>query len=175
MIIEPKAAAAFIHGYTKLMLTIYELSETKAQLPLIEVIATARSNYLANRALLEKSLTKLNSDAKTIVPEVLHAIKTLEVKTWIYLKDTKTYSVFIDPTGSVAYAVLGLTDRIRQLAGVTGVMLETGIVKYCGRFVCDGIIQERVLLGPNYRKDFNVTLKSIKLNRRFYVTNDRIP
>jgi hypothetical protein len=94
------------------------------------------------------------------------------VKKWIYLKDTKTYSVFIDPTGNVAYAVLGLTDRIRDLAGVSGVILETGIVKYRGRFVCDGIVQGPVLLGPNYRKDFNAALKSIKLKGQFYATSD---
>jgi hypothetical protein len=172
MVLEPQAAAEFIQGYTKLMVTIYRLSAMKEELPLIEVIATARENYLADRALLEKALAKLKSQATTIVPEVLHAIRTLEVKKWIYLKDTKTYSVFIDPTGNVAYAVLGLTDRIRDLAGVSGVMLETGIVKYRGRFVCDGIVQGRVLFGPNYRKDFNAALKTIKLKGQFYATSD---
>jgi hypothetical protein len=172
MVVERHAAAEFIQGYTKVMVTIYELSAMKEQLPLIEIIASARESYLADRALLEKALVKLKSRAKTIVPEVLHAIRTLDVKKWIYLKDTKTYSVFIDPTGSVAYAVLGLTDRIRDLAGVSGVMLETGVVKYRRRFVCDGIIQGSVLLGPNYRKDFNAALKSIKLKGQFYATSD---
>ena len=171
MVVEPKAAAEFIQGYAKLMVAIYKLSAMKEQLPLIEVIANAREKYSADRTLLEKALAKLKSQAKTIAPEVLHAIKTLEVKKWIYLKDTKTYSVFIDPTGNVAYAVLGLTDRIRDLAGVSGVMLETGLVKYCGRFVCDGIVQSPVLLGPNYRNDFNAAFKRIKLKGQFYATS----
>lgn len=172
MVVEPHAAAEFIQGYSNLMVTICKLSAIEEQMPLIEVIATARQRYLTDRALLEKAVIKLKSLAKTIAPEVLHAIRTLEVKKWIYLKDTKTYSVFIDPTGNVAYAVLGLTDRIRDLVGVSGVMLETGIVKYCGRFVCDGIVQGPVLLGPNYRKDFNAALKSIKLKGQFYATSD---
>jgi hypothetical protein len=71
MIVEPQAAAEFIQGYTKLMVTIYKLSAMKEQLPLIEVIATARERYLADRALLEKALAKLKSQVKTIVPEVL--------------------------------------------------------------------------------------------------------
>ena len=172
MVVESHAAADFIQGYTMLMVTIYKLSAMKEQLPLIEIIATAREKYLADRALLEEALANLKSQAKTIVPEVLHAVRTLEVKKWIYLKDTKTYSVFIDPTCNVAYAVLGLTDRIRDLVGVSGLMLETGIVKYRGRFVCDGIVQGSVLLGPNYRKDFNAALKSIKRKGHFYAASD---
>ena len=84
----------------------------------------------------------------------------------------KTYSVFIDPSGNVAYAVLGLTDRVREIAGISGVFLEAGIVQYHGRFVCDGIVERLALLGSNYRKDFNVEFKRIKLEGRFYATSD---
>ena len=153
MVLEPKAAAEFIQGYTKVMTAIYELSSAKTRRPLIEIIAAAREQYSADRALFEKALAKLKTNAKTIIPEVLCAIQTLEVKKWVYLKDTKTYSVFVNPEADAAYAVLGLTDRIRDIAGTSGVVLETGIVKYREHYVCDGIVASPIFLGPNYRKD----------------------
>ena len=172
MVLEPKAAAAFIQGYTKVMVEIYKISELKEKLPLAETIAAAREKYSVDRALLDKALANLQFQGNTIVPEVLRAIRSLEFKNWIYLKDTRTCSIFIDPTGNDAYAVLGLTDRVCDFVGAPGAILETGIVKYGGRFVCDGIVQTRVLLGPNYRKDFNSVLKRIKLKGKFHAASD---
>jgi hypothetical protein len=172
MVLEPKAAADFIQGYTKVMTAIYELSSAKTRRPLIEIIAAAREQYCADRTLFEKALARLKTRAKTIVPEVLCAIRTLEVKKWVYLKDTRTYSVFINPEGNAAYAVLGLTDRIRDIAGASGVVLETGIVKYKGLFVCDGIVASPIFLGPNYRKDFNAALTKIKRHGNFHAKSD---
>lgn len=172
MVLEPKAAADFIQGYSKVMTAIYELSSDKRQLPLIEIIAAAREQYSADRTLFDKALTKLKTQLRTIAPEVLRAIRTLEVKNWVYLKDTKTYSVFIDLERNTAYAVLGLTDRVRDIAGASGVVLETGIVKYQGLFVCDGVVASPILLGPNYRKDFNAALTRIKRQGNFHAKSD---
>ena len=51
-----------------------------------------------------------------------------------------------------AFAVLGLTDRLRDIVGGSGVVLETGLVCYRGRFVCDGLVYKKLWVGPNYKK-----------------------
>ena len=48
--------------------------------------------------------------------------------------------VFLDPSGETGYGVVGLTDRIRDIIGDTGAFIETAVVRYRGRFVCDGLI-----------------------------------
>jgi len=172
MVLEPKDATDFIQGYTKFMTAIYELSSPRVQQPVIEVIQEARGRYCADRTLLEKALIKLEAQSKTIDPEVLNAIRSLEVKKWVYLKDAKTYSVFIDPDGNAAYAVLGLTDRIREFAGATGMIFEAGLVRYKGRFVCDGIVASPIFLGQSYRKDFNAVLSRIKRQGNFHAKSN---
>jgi hypothetical protein len=60
--------------------------------------------------------------------------------------------VFLDSESDSALAVVGLTDRLRDLLGGSGVYLETGVVEYAGRYVCDGPFRSLADLGPNYRQ-----------------------
>lgn len=72
----------------------------------------------------------------------------------------------------MAFAVLGLTERIRDIAGASGVALETGIVRFAGRFVCDGLISQIVHLGPNYRKTYSRVYSVAKAKGRFHVSDE---
>src|SRR5262249_1527174 len=67
-----------------------------------------------------------------------------------------------------AYGVFGLNDRIRDIVGGTGVIIETGLVQYGGRFVCDGLVSRILWLGKNYRHGFNRAYQAIRLEGRFY-------
>jgi hypothetical protein len=93
-----------------------------------------------------------------IAPPVESAIRILEVKQWFYLKDTSTYSVFVDPSAETAYAVLGLTQRIRDLIGGSGAIVEIGLVQYLGHYVYDDLVSNVVWLGRNYRRDLALLL-----------------
>lgn len=75
----------------------------------------------------------------------------------------------IDSAAGRAFGVVGLTERIRDIVGGTGVMIEAGVIRYCGRYVCDGIISQLVWLGPGYRRSWNETFREIKSSGRFYV------
>jgi len=93
----------------------------------------------------------------------------MRLKKWIFLRDTKCHSLFLDPNGDAAYGVLGLTQRIRDVVGGSGAMLETAVVPYHGHFVCDGVVSEVLWLGPNYRKDFAAQFARLKKNGAFQV------
>jgi hypothetical protein len=66
--------------------------------------------------------------------------------------------------------VLGLTNTIEEIAGAAGLALETAVLDFEGRYVCDGIVQSPVLLGPSYRKQFSAALADIKKAGNFHAS-----
>lgn len=107
--------------------------------------------------------------SRAIDPEVFQAVQGLDFQEWIYLRDTKTNSILMDTTNRRAFGVVGLTDRLRDALRGAGLMIETAIVPYRGRFVCDGLFMKSLYLDPNYRKSFNATFTEWKAEGRFYV------
>jgi hypothetical protein len=169
MVLTPVAANAFIAGYTKLMVEIHGSKQKRERSKLLEVLAASRERFAADPSLIEPALASLAARNEEVSPDVVAAVRTLEVKQWVFLKDTRAYSVFVDPSGQAAYAVLGLTDRIRDITGGSGAVVETGIVRYLGHFVCDGIISRTIWLGRNYKADFNDTFVKLRAQGQFHV------
>jgi hypothetical protein len=168
MVLDSQAASAFIVGYTKLMVEIYGSKRDGKRPKLLEVLAAARARLIAERSLIEPALASLAARNDEVLPSVVSAVRTLEVKHWIFLKDTRAHSVFVDPSGQAAYGVLGLTDRIRDITRGSGVVVETGVVRYLGRFVCDGIVSRTVWIGRNYKASFNDALTKLRAQGRFH-------
>jgi len=96
-------------------------------------------------------------------------MESLRLTQWVYLKDTTKYSIFIDLEENAAYAVVGLTDRIRNILGGAAVTFRTAVVEYQGKYVCDGILESHTWLGPNYKRDFNAKFSELKREGRFRV------
>ena len=172
MILKADAAWRFINGYKKLLLEIYGEARSHAKDSVVTKLAKARAKLIEQPALLQEAQARLVARSDSIDPEVLQAVESLEVRSWVYLKDTKIHSIFMDEETKRAFGVLGLTDRLRDLVGGSAVLLETGLVRYRGRFVCDGVIKVKVWLGANYKKSFNVAFAEWKAEGRFYVTCD---
>jgi len=170
MVVTEHEASTFIQGYTKVMLHIYGPLPTEPKMKLLEILAAARAKYVADRSLLEGALRELKVKSIVVAPEVISAVQSLEVKKWIYLKDTSAYSVFIDPSAEVAYGVLGLTEKIRNIIGGSGVVVEAGLLRYLGRYVTDGIVTNVVWLGRNYKKDFTNEFASLRAQGAFHKT-----
>jgi hypothetical protein len=170
LVVTEKEASTFIRGYTKVMLEVLGPNVAKGDTTLLPLLAAARAKYSTDRSLLDSALRALEAKSVIIAPEVISAVRGLELKKWIYLKDTSSYSIFLDPSADVAYGVLGLTDRIRDIVGGTGAVVETGILPYLGRYVSDGIVSNLVWLGPNYRKDFATSLREIRAQGQFHKT-----
>lgn len=162
MIIAEHDALTFIQGYQQLMVEIYGPLPARRKLQVLEVLAAAREKYRADRSLLDMALEALKEKSISVPDAVVSAVRSLEVTKWVYLKDTRSHSIFIHPSGEIAYGVLGLTDRVRTIIGGSGAVVETGVVRYHGHYVTDGIVSDVVWLGPNYKKDLSGALARLR-------------
>jgi hypothetical protein len=171
MIIDPAFATAFISAYTKLMIEVCGPTKSSKKRSVLKVLAEGRTKCLADRSLITVARSALEARGENLDSNACSAVESMQVKRWIFLRDMKRYSVFVDPSGTAAYGVLGLTEPIRNIIGGSGAVFETAVLRYRGRFVCDGLITGTVLwLGPNYRRDYGALLKQLKVDGRF-VTN----
>ena len=93
---------------------------------------------------------------------------SLQVKSWVYLRDTRRYSIFMARAGTHAYGAVGITDSIKELIGGSGALVETGLLLYDGRIVCDGLISPLAWIGPSYKRSFNEALSNIRSEGHFY-------
>ena len=173
MVIDPQAAQTFIRGYSRLLAEVHRLTSGKAGLPLLKMLAAARDVTIASPSIIDSAASELERKESPVPLEIIVAIKSLDLKQWVYLRDTTRYSIFLEPSGEDAYAVLGLTDRLRDLLGGSGVSFRAGMVEFGGHFVCDGIVSDPVWLGANYRKEFSANLATLKKEGRFHVSPTR--
>lgn len=154
------------------MLEVLGEQEDRITGSVIPLLAKARAKLAGEPTLLRKSIVQL--EARNARPDsgVVIALEGLEVRQWVYLRDAKLHSIIIDSTADRAFGVLGLTQGIRDIVGGTGLLTEAGLVRYRGRYVCDGVISQTAWLGPGYRRSWNEKLKEIKASGRFHVKAD---
>ena len=169
MTLEPTVANAFIAGYKGLLIEIAGRSRASKSRNVLSVLAAARQRLTEKPVLLDEAFAVLKARSDRVDEEIVRAVRTLRVTDWVFLRDTKAYSIFVHPSESVAFGVLGLTEPVRDIAGSSGVAIETGIVRFAGRFVCDGLISRIVHLGPSYRKSFSGVYSTAKAEGRFHV------
>jgi hypothetical protein len=174
MILDSLSASKFIEGYKSLLLEIDDTTPDTGKSKLVKRLVAARARLSKNPSLIEEALAGLKSKTVTVDPEVIRAVKSLQVEKWVFLRDTKVHSIFVHPSERRAYGVLGLNDRIRDIVGGSGLVMETGLVQYMGRFICDGLVLAVVWLGKNYRSDFNREFQAIKSEGRFYSRYEKV-
>lgn len=136
------------------------------------MLASARAAVNTNPALMNAAAASLEGSGQAVPPDVLQAANSLRLKQWIFLRDTTAYSIFIEPEGTEAYAVLGLTNRIRDIVGGSALAIKTGVVEYRDRYVCDGIVESLVWLGSNLKKEFNATLSLVRKKGQLHVLTE---
>lgn len=162
MLVDPALADRFIAAYMGFLGTLLNDDEKRGKRP-SQWLVLARSRYLAQPALLDAYRVD-NPDADG---EILDAIAKLRVERWVYLKDTRSYSVWLDQKGQAGYGVLGLTERLRTIVGGSGVAIVGGLLPLQGRWVTDSLIEELVVLCPNYRRDFTATYQDLRTRGGF--------
>jgi hypothetical protein len=123
---------------------------------------------MSDGSLLDGALSRIRSQAQFLDEAVVAAAASLQVNFWVYLRDTRRYSLFLEPAGKVAYGTLGITEPIKQLVGDAGALIETGLLLYDGRIVCDGLISSLVWIGPSYRRSYNEALSNIRSAGNFH-------
>jgi hypothetical protein len=167
-LLDPAAAAAFIDGYKRFLLTVPTGGRADEGSDL-KTLVYSRDRVAKNPELLRDMLAQVRSAMPDLDGPVLQAIGSLRVANWVYLKETRSYAVFLDPSGDSALGVRALTQRIRDVVGTSGVFLETGIVRYCGHYVCDGLVSAVVHLGRNYLRSFTSAYRDLRTRGRFEV------
>ena len=135
----------------------------------LEMLASARAAVNTNPARMNAAAASLKAIGQAASPAVLQAVNSLRLKQWIFLRYTTAYSIFIEPEGTEAYAVVGLTNHIRDIVGGSAVAIKTGVLEYRGRYVRDCIVESLVWLGLNLKKEFNATQSRVKKQGRLYV------
>ncbi len=169
MVVEPSSAYHFIEGYRRLLTMVDAQSAKPSGLTGLQLLAHSRQLITSGLAPLDSAVEALVQQGEAVDEDVLAAVQSLQLKQWVYLRDTTKYSVFIDPEFEKAYAVLGLIQPLKQVLGDSGAMMETGVMAYRDRYVCDGIFSgQLVWLGAGYRASFSENLAEIKKRKNFY-------
>src|SRR5918995_1029263 len=106
MILEADAARRFIEGYKKLLFEIDCESKSGANDSVVPKLAQARAKFMRQTTLLQKAQARLVTRSESVDPEVLQAVHGLEVRNWVYLRDTKVHSIFMDAETKRAFGVL---------------------------------------------------------------------
>lgn len=166
MILDARSATAFINGYKKLLLQIS--GTTGGNFELLERLVEGRARLMSNASLLDDALSRIHAQAQHVDERIVAAASSLQVKSWVYMRDTRRYSVFIEPAGTFAYGALGITNPIKELLGGAGALVETGLLLYEGRIVCDGLISSLTWIGPSYKRSFDKALSNIRSAGAFY-------
>ncbi len=170
MVIDKAMAERFISEYKKFLLAIYQhASGTPEPQRVIEKLAAARERFVSNRRLLDEYLIDLEDGSEPIDRQMILAIRSLEFSRWVYLRDLKSYSIFLKVGGEYGYGVLGLNDKIKTITNGPGVFLEAGVVVLDNQYVCDGLIATAVHLGGNMRNSWNELYKELKQSGNFKV------
>jgi len=110
MILDERSAAVFIDGYKKLLLEIF--GPAGKNLKLLERLVDGRERLMSNAALLNDAQSRIRAQEQHIDETVVAAARSLQVRFWVYLRDTRRYSVFMKPAGKYAYGAVGITDPI---------------------------------------------------------------
>lgn len=163
MVIDSPTAKRFIAAYKDFLGTLVS-AQDKASKDVVQWLALGRDHFVADRSLLD-AYRAANPKADA---QMLDAIAHSQVGQWVHLKDTRTYSVLLDMDATRAYAVLGLTQPLRTI-GLTrdepmgsGLVIQAALVPLNGHWVCDGLIQNPVWLGPNYRRSYTASYTALR-------------
>jgi len=165
MVLEPDIANHFVREYTAFLLYCYKhrCDESRDD-ELLYKLSQGRDAYERERNLIEEYVC--NNKEMPLV--TTNAIRSLMINNWVYLRDTTKYSLFINTEGTSAFAVLGLTQPIKEIFGCSGFYMKAGVFCLNDQFVCDGLIVNQVKLGKGYRDQFNEIYRGLKSTGNFF-------
>jgi hypothetical protein len=130
MIVPPPKGLEFVRWYTQVLLSIYHSAHEKPLPDFKQTLVAGRTMLVDNPSLLARALDDLEAQSTPLPEEIIHALENLEFANWIYLKDTRSYSVFMHPDQKRAYGVLGLTERFRDIIGGSGSIVGTAVLPF---------------------------------------------
>jgi len=169
MLINPVAAQRFIAGYKAILLHVHAAAKLKKGKSVIADLAAARGYLTEHTQNLNAAFTALEAEKCGIEDDIADAIRSMRVDLWVYLRHTTRYAVFIDHEMTTARAVRALTDPIAAITGKPAVTFKAGVFEFDGCYVCDGIIDTPVYLGPGYRATYNDAYAQLRKAGQFLI------
>jgi hypothetical protein len=163
MIIDEKEAMIFIEAYKAFLLS---MKTTKSR-NLYQQLWSGIFAYKKNRDLF-------NEYRRSIVcidQKVADAIQVMRYSTWLLIKQTRKYAIFMDLSSRNLYGVCGLTQPLNDIIEGTFFTLECGLMNYKNKIVFDGLIRRPVYLGKNYRKSYGIFIAKLNYKEEFAKTS----
>ena len=168
LMLEPLLASEFITYYRGILLDIAGPPGKRRNV--IEHLIHARNLLAREPERLVATLERLRGTDENPHEDVVNALQDFRAQRWIYLRDTRSHSIFLEPDGSAAYGVLGLTQRIREISGGSGVVVTAALLNFRGCIICDGLIATGATLGPGIRRDYTAQLAQARADGRYSTT-----
>jgi hypothetical protein len=162
MLIDRTLADRFIATYMDFLGTLVSADEKSSKRP-TQWLVVGRQRYQAERGALQV----YRAEHPQADAEMLDAIAALQFERWVYLKDTRSYSVFLPEDGRSALGVLGLTNRLRDITADSGLIVHTGVMPINGRWVCDGLLENAVIIGSNMRRNLTEEYQALRRDGKF--------
>ena len=172
MILSPEHAQEFLTLYKPLLQFIF-LKEFREEVKSLENYIEARDILFEDTNVVNEFISSeenINKNKKIILKNIQNGIK----ETFIYLKTLKRHSLLLSSSSNLIYCVLGITDSIEQLIPDKFSIIDTAILNFGNKIICDGLIRHHnVTIGKNMRKDINLQYKLVRENNRLikYITS----
>lgn len=171
MILSPEHAQEFLNLYKPLLQFIF-LKEFREEVKSLENYIEARDILFEDTNVVNEFISSeenINKNKKIILKNIQNGIK----ETFIYLKTLKRHSLLLSSSSNLIYCVLGITDAIEQLIPDKFSIIDTAILNFGNKIICDGLIRHHnVTIGKNMRKDISLKYKLVRENNKLikYIT-----
>ena len=122
----------------------------------LEEKAAAREIILKNKTVIKK----FKRDNKHFFGKVLSVdfINNLQkglLGKFAFIKETKTHAIFYHLNSKKIYEVTAITERLSKIAPNFPVVIDTAIFNFGDKLICDGMINQNLLLGKNIAEGLN--------------------
>ena len=165
MILSPEHAQEFLNLYKPLLQFIF-LKEFREEVKSLENYIEARDILFEDTDVVNEFISSeenINKNKKIILKNIQNGIK----ETFIYLKTLKRHSLLLSSSSNLIYCVLGITDAIEQLIPDKFSIIDTAILNFGNKIICDGLIRHHnVTIGKNMRKDISLKYKLVRENNQ---------
>lgn len=168
MLLTPSDARRFMATYEQVAIAVHALQQGEVSDDPRQAIHRARQLLQQDPALLQRAVSWLQQRDQRPDAEVIAALGTLRLDTWVHLKDLRGGSVLLDVEGANAYLVAGLTQPLVAITGRAGVVIEAGLCGFAGRILCDGILIQRGMLGPGLKQSCHSRYRQLKAEGRLH-------
>jgi hypothetical protein len=118
---------------------------------LLERLVEGRKKLMSDVSLLDDALSRIHAQAQYVDETVLAAATSLQVKSWVYLRDTRRHSIFVEPGGDTCLRCRWhdkshqRVGRRRRRAGRDGIAAIQGVRRLRRTYILVGVDRTLVL------------------------------